>query len=119
MIIKNVLIASTLMLASVPALFAASPWVPEKSSNAPKKQPERRPAYSAVEDFDWLGSISVEGFYGAAQKKLRTDDLDELDISGVSFRYTKTSTESLSKTQSIYPEFFGMLTLGGGSLDQT
>lgn len=119
MITKNVLIVSTLMLASVPALFAASPRVPEKSSNAPKQQPERRPAYSAAEDSDWLDSISVEGFYGAAQKKLYTDDLDKLDIGGVSFRYTKTCTESLSQTQGIYPEFFGMLTLGGGSLDQT
>ena len=119
MITKNVLIVSTLMLASVPALFAASPRVPEKSSNAPKQQPERRPAYSAAGYSDWQTSISVEGFYGAAQKKLLTDDLDELDIGGVSFRYTKTCTESLSKTRGIYPEFFGMLTLGGGSLDQT
>lgn len=119
MITKNVLIVSTLMLASVPALFAASPRVPEKSSNAPKQQPERRPAYSAAEYSDWQTSISVEGFYGAAQKKLDTDDLDKLDIGGVSFRYTKTCADSLSVTQSIYPEFFGMLTLGGGSLDQT
>lgn len=119
MITKNVLIVSTLMLASVPALFAASPWTSEERSSAPKQQPERRPAYSAAEDSDWLDSISVEGFYGAAQKKLYTDDLDKLDIGGVSFRYTKTCTESLSQTQGIYPEFFGMLTLGGGSLDQT
>lgn len=119
MITKNVLIASTLMLASVPALFAASPWVPAGSSRAPQSQPMRSPAYSAAEDSDWLGSISVEGFYGHALTKLETDDLDKLDIGGVSFRYTATRSDSLSVTQSIYPEFFGMFSLGGGSLDQT
>ncbi|MGN0885344.1 MAG: outer membrane protein [Candidatus Spyradosoma sp.] len=119
MITKNVLIASTLMLASVPALFAASPWVPAERSRAPRSQPARNPAYSAAEDSDWLGSISVEGFYGHALTKLETDDLDKLDIGGVSFRYTATRSDPLSKTQSVYPEFFGMFSLGGGSLDQT
>lgn len=120
MIAKNVLIASTLMLASVPALFAASPRVPAERSRAPQSQPARTPAHSSyAEDSDWLGSISVEGFYGSAQKKLLKDDLDELDIGGVSFRYTATRSDPLSKTQSVYPEFFGMFSLGGGSLDQT
>ena len=119
MITKNVLIASTLMLASAPALFAASPWIPAERSRAPQSQPMRSPADSAAEDSDWLGLISVEGFYGHALTKLETDDLDKLDIGGVSFRYTATRSDPLSKTQSVYPEFFGMFSLGGGSLDQT
>lgn len=63
----------------------------------------------------WVSAISAEAFYGAGLEKLDKNDLDELDIGGISVRYTgrKQTTDAVS------PEFFGIVSLGGGSLDQT
>lgn len=63
----------------------------------------------------WVSAISAEAFYGAGLEKLDKDDLDKLNIGGISVRYTgrKQTTDAVS------PEFFGIVSLGGGSLDQT
>lgn len=64
----------------------------------------------------WTSSISVEGFYGSAQEKLYKElDMDELDIGGLSVRYTSRKQTG----EIISPEVFGIVSLGGGSLDQT
>lgn len=64
----------------------------------------------------WTSSISVEGFYGLAQEKLYKErDMDELDIGGLSVRYTSRKQTG----EIISPEVFGIVSLGGGSLDQT
>lgn len=68
----------------------------------------------------WASSVGVEAFYACGNKKMMSDDLDEVDIGGVSLRYSVANTsKSLIAGTRIFPEFYGILSIGGGSLDQT
>lgn len=63
----------------------------------------------------WVSAISAEAFYGAGLEKLDKEDLGELNIGGISVRYTSRKQTA----DAVSPEFFGIVSLGGGSLDQT
>lgn len=88
-------------LSSTAALGAVNDW----------EDPDTTTSYSG-----WISSFSVEGFYGAAQEKLFKDfDIDKLDIGGLSIRYTGR----MSTTSPVFPELFGITSVGRGTLDQT
>ena len=88
-------------LSSTAAIGAVNDW----------DDPDTTTSYSG-----WISSFSVEGFYGAAQEKLFKDfDIDKLDIGGLSIRYTGR----MSTTSPVFPELFGITSVGGGTLDQT
>lgn len=68
----------------------------------------------------YASALSVEAFYAWANDKMMSEDLDEVNIGGVSLRYTAANTStSLGAGTRIFPEFYGILSIGGGSLEQT
>ena len=65
-------------------------------------------------------SLSVETFYGAAQKdllKIYDEKLGKTDIAGVNIIFSKTLQSGivLPNSQRVVPEFFGMFSVGTGS----
>lgn len=68
----------------------------------------------------YASALSVEAFYAWANDKMTSDDIDKVDVGGVSLRYAVTNTStSIGAGTRIFPEFYGILSFGGGSLDQT
>ncbi|MGN0834847.1 MAG: hypothetical protein ACI4QA_03355 [Candidatus Spyradosoma sp.] len=117
MLNKNVLLAFVLTLTSVPALFAAPQRI--ASGSAPAAENQNPPLLQGVRAPRWAESFAVEGFYGSGQKKLLSVDIDKLDIAGLSAIYTASGRDSFFANYDVHPEFFGILSFGGGSLDQT
>ena len=67
----------------------------------------------------WEYSVSVSPFFGWGQKKLDSEDLDTLDIAGVGVKGSAVIRESILPGAKLFPEIFGLVNIGGGSLDQT
>ena len=67
----------------------------------------------------WEYSVSVSPFLGWGQKKLFSDDLDKLDIAGIGVKGSAVIRESILPGAKLFPEIFGLVNIGGGSLDQT
>lgn len=67
----------------------------------------------------WEYSVSVSPFFGWGQKKLDSEDLDTLDIAGVGVKGSAVIRESILPGAKLFPEIFGLINIGGGSLDQT
>lgn len=67
----------------------------------------------------WEYSVSASPFFGWGQEKLFSNDLDKLDIAGVGVKASAVIKESILPGTKLFPEIFGLVNIGCGSLDQT
>ena len=109
---KTVLLASALTLALTPIAWSAeeSDWT--TSENTPSSNVNSQVG-------GYVSFVSVEAFYGAANDKLSSGDLDKLNIGGISIRRSYEYKKSVVTGALVLPEFYLIGSIGGGSLDQT
>lgn len=109
---KTALLASVSVLSLTPIAWAAeeSDWATSENTLS---------ANANSQAGSYVSFVSVEAFYGAANDKLSSGDLDKLNIGGISIRRSYEYKKSIVTGALVLPEFYLIGSVGGGALDQT